>query len=351
MLHFEGLYGSDINPRSGYFGQDYPLASIVVSFVLFVGYTAVPALSVISGYLFFLGADRRTPPKFVAKWRKRLRSLLVPFLIWGGLFAVLGLVAARMGIGFLETRFQPGPGFWLNFLDAWTGYNTYPVAAQLWFVRDLILTVAVSPLIWIAVGWAPRITLAALCALWLGDHNLWIFTRLDVFGFFALGAAFAMHGWHREVPRRFALPLLLVFLALVFVRTVAPYFLGTTEGWGLYWMTCVMRVLGVVTAWGAAPLLMVGFVPAVVERYGYLAFFMHCAHFPPILIVKIVFGKLIDPQSSLEHLAIYALTIACTLAAVAVAAHLIRMISPALFATLAGGRTGPESGRRRAVTA
>jgi succinoglycan biosynthesis protein ExoH len=351
MLHFEGLYGSGIDPRSGYFGQDHPLASIVISFVVFVGYTAVPALSVISGYLFFLGADRRTPPRFLAKWRKRVRSLLVPFLIWGGVFAVLGLVTARLGIGFFGNRFEPGPDFWRNFLNAWIGYSTYPAAAQLWFVRDLIVTVAVSPLIWIAVSRAPRLTLAALCALWLGDHNLWIFIRLDVVGFFALGAAFSMHGWRRDIPERLALPLLLVFLALVFVRTVAPYFLGTTDGWGLYWMTCIMRVLGVVTAWGAAPLLMAGVVPAVVERYGYLAFFMHCAHFPPILFVKTAFGKLIDPQSSLEHLAIYALTVSCTIASVVVGAQLLRMISPALFATLSGGRTGPETRTRRAVAA
>lgn len=351
MVHFESLYGSEINPRSGYFGQDHPLASIVVSFFLFVGFTAVPALSVISGYLFFMGADCRRPPPFLDKWRRRLRSLVVPFLIWGGLFALLGLAAARAGTGFFEDRFADGPEFWRDFLNAWMGISEYPIAAQLWFVRDLIVTMAVSPLIWLAIGRAPRITLAVLCALWLGNQNLWIFMRLDVCGFFALGAAFAMHGWPRDIPRRYALPLLAIFLGLVLVRTVAPYFLGETESWGLYWMTCLMRILGVLTAWGAAPLFMGAGAMAITARYGYLAFFMHCAHFPPILAIKTVFGKLIEPQSSLAHLGIYALTVTCTIAGVAIAAHLIQMVSPGLFSILSGGRIAPDKGGRRPVPA
>lgn len=351
MLHFEGLYGTSVNPRDGYFGQEFTFASIIISFVCFIAYTAVPALSVISGYLFFMGADRRTPPRFAMKWRKRLSSLVLPFVIWGGLFATLGFLAARAGTGLFEARFLPGPDLWKAFLNAWIGYSANPLAGQLWFVRDLIVTVAVSPLIWIAIGYAPRVTLVSLCLLWLGDHNLWIFLRLDVCGFFALGAAFAMHGWSREIPRRLSWPLLTIFLVFVVARTVAPYFIGTTEGWGLYWATCFIRVFGVVTAWGSASLFMSRPVHGVVERYGYLAFFLHCAHYPPIIFVKAVFGKVIDPQNSLAHLLVYGLTVACTIAAVIISAYIMQSFSQGFFSVLSGGRTSPEIGRQQTVAA
>ena len=61
FLHYGGLYGSELSPYRGYQGQPLPVASILISFVLYVGYTAVPAMSAISGYLFFLGTSRDAP--------------------------------------------------------------------------------------------------------------------------------------------------------------------------------------------------------------------------------------------------------------------------------------------------
>ena len=43
---------------------------------------AVPMFFVISGYLFF---QNYTPQKLISKWKSRLFSVLIPYLIWNGL--------------------------------------------------------------------------------------------------------------------------------------------------------------------------------------------------------------------------------------------------------------------------
>jgi succinoglycan biosynthesis protein ExoH len=349
LLHFGSLYASGVDPRRGYFGQDHAFASIVVSFVLFLGFTAVPALSVISGYLFFAGTTPDIPPDFRGKWRRRLRSLVLPFLIWSGAF-VLAAYFGSLTMGLYDQRFGSADNLGYAIANSWLGLTTYPVAIQLWFVRDLILTIALSPVIWLAVSRVPVLTLAALFGLWLADQNLWIFTRLDVVGFFTLGAAFAIHGWKRDLPKRYAAPLFATFLALVLLRTLLPAILGTSdETWGLYVMTCLMRVFGVITVWTAAPLLMGGAVNVMTARFSYLAFFIHCAHYPPIYAVKSIFGRALDPENSLGHLVVYVATSAVTIVAAVAAAQIIGAISPRVLSILSGGRTQPEIPSRRTV--
>jgi hypothetical protein len=90
FLHYGGVYGSSFSPYPGYQGQPLPVAAILISFVLFIGFTAVPAMSAISGFLFFQGATPQRPPDFARKLRRRVHSLVIPFLIWGTLFALVG---------------------------------------------------------------------------------------------------------------------------------------------------------------------------------------------------------------------------------------------------------------------
>ncbi|WP_111428288.1 acyltransferase [Rhodobacteraceae bacterium DSL-40] len=347
LLHFGGLYGANYNPNLGYVGQDEAFAAIVVSYIHFLGFTAVPALSAISGYLFFMGARPGKAPDFLRKVKSRVRSLGLPFLIWSTVFMLLGYALFRLLPGQYSDVFAPADGNLVRSIgNAWLGIDGFPLAIQLWFVRDLIVTVLISPLIWLLVSRVPVPLLLGLLVLWFAEHDLWIFTKLDVVGFFTLGAAFAVHGWRRDLPRRWVLPLLAVFLLLVLLRSLAPALLDIEpESRGLYIATCLMRIVGLVTVWSAAPLLMGGLLGAITPQVSYMAFFMHCAHFPPIIVVKMLFGRLLDPAGSLVHLAVYFGTVIVTIAVIALAAHLMRHATPRLFSVLSGGRTGPKTAR------
>lgn len=115
-----------------------------------MGRCAVPLFYVISGYMFFLKVpDGMT--SIYGKIKKRVRTLVVPYIIgclffvgFGVLMAVLPGVSKYMNSSVMPLFSKPiGEILRSIFYDAGNGS---PCAFQLWFLRDLILIVAISPL-------------------------------------------------------------------------------------------------------------------------------------------------------------------------------------------------------------
>lgn len=115
-----------------------------------MGRCAVPLFYMISGYLFFLKVpDGMT--SIYGKMKKRVRTLGVPYIIgclffigFGVLMAVLPGVSKYMNSSVMPLFSKPvGEILRCIFYDAGNGS---PCAFQLWFLRDLILIVATSPL-------------------------------------------------------------------------------------------------------------------------------------------------------------------------------------------------------------
>lgn len=347
FLHYGGVYGSQFSPYRGYQGQELPIASILISFVLYIGFTAVPAMSALSGFLFFRGATRDAPPDFVRKWRRRAVTLVLPFLLWSSAFAALAYGVYLLEPSLFRSDFNAaGRGPVRLLADAVLGLTRTPVAFQLWFVRDLIVTIAVSPVIWLLMGRLPRITLAVLVVLWVAGNDLWIFQRLDVPLFFAFGAACAMYGWRPDLPKRWVVPVFVLFLAVAMARTVAPYFLGYSSGLSFDIATAAMRVLGALAVWNASALVLSGAFAAWVQRNAYMAFYIHAAHYPPILFLKIVFAQFLNTQSELGQITLYFGTVLIVVALLIASAHLMQRWLPGLFKILSGGRTRPGQATR-----
>ena len=119
---------------------------------------ACPFFFFISGYLFFK-TGFFTMDLYVKKLTRRFLSLFTPFLLWNLLYLVLviiiGLFSSRvpiLGIPIEEMSFVNGLKALWN-IALIPGGNTLaaPVAVPLWFVRDLMVTVILSPLIYLAV--------------------------------------------------------------------------------------------------------------------------------------------------------------------------------------------------------
>jgi hypothetical protein len=342
FLHYGGVYGSDISPFRGYVGQELPVASILISFILFVGFTAVPAMSAISGYLFFQGASRDVPPDFMRKIGRRATSLALPFLIWSTFFAAAAFLVHLRWPGMFANEFSTAYRGTLRIVaDAVFSYSRPPVAFQLWFVHDLILTVLVSPVVWLLVGRAPWLTIAALVPLWIADFDFGIFNRLDVLVFFCFGAACALHGWRPDLPRRLILPFFGLFLLVVLARTVAPWLLGRASGLDIDIATAAMRVLGAVAVWNAAALVLSGAFADWVLRNSYMAFFIHCAHYPPILFLKLGLATMIDPTRDLDQILLYLATVGITIIGLVWLGDQLGRRWPAFFRVVSGGRVRP----------
>ena len=115
-----------------------------------MGRCAVPLFYMVSGYLFFLKVPEEMASIY-GKMKKRVRTLVVPYVIgclffigFGVLLTVLPGVSKYMNSSVMPLFTKPvGEILRCIFYDAGNGY---PCAFQLWFLRDLILIVATSPL-------------------------------------------------------------------------------------------------------------------------------------------------------------------------------------------------------------
>ena len=114
----------------------------------------------ISGYLFFK-TGQFALDIYLKKLFRRMQSLFVPYLLWNLIYLLLaiivGLFSARvpiLGIPFDQMSFTDGlKAFWNISLIEGGSAITAPIAVQFWFIRDLMVTMICSPLIYFLVNW------------------------------------------------------------------------------------------------------------------------------------------------------------------------------------------------------
>ena len=121
-----------------------------------IGRCAVPLFFAVSGYLFFRNINldatwRECFAKLWPKMTKRARTLLVPYLIaaWFPPLVFLAMenvpgIKAYYDYNFFTDTFR-GPFPTLLNMVYWNSGSGVPFAFQLWFLRDLIIIVALSP--------------------------------------------------------------------------------------------------------------------------------------------------------------------------------------------------------------
>jgi surface polysaccharide O-acyltransferase-like enzyme len=117
---------------------------------------AVPCFFIISGYLFFYKTTNFSKEIYIGKLKKRIFTLFLPYIIWNILSICVKMLFAikngEMNIfeanlyekGFLSIFWNYSS--WLNFVTDQTFYG--PGLLPLWYLRDLILTVIITPFIY-----------------------------------------------------------------------------------------------------------------------------------------------------------------------------------------------------------
>ena len=198
---------------------------------------AVPIFFLISGYLFFTKMKTWNWSVYTEKLKKRVKTLLVPYLLWVSLAITFDFVLAAVRHRFfgwgspLDLLSDNGWGlmYWncarsfqytssVNLLG-WTIHSAFPYNYPLWFIRDLIVLCIFAPVIHFAVRKTKGWILAILYPLFL--LQIWIplegFSAEGLF-FFSLGASLQINGKDPvSVFSKFRIPCyILSLLALVF---------------------------------------------------------------------------------------------------------------------------------------
>jgi len=296
---------------------------------------AVPLFFFVSGFLFFVGAplDRA---RFGEKLARRVRTLLVPYLLWNIALALAlalahtipaarGLLSGAQG-GFIGA----GPLAWV---DASLGVTRAPVAYQFWFIRDLMLVVLLAPLLDLALRRAPWFGLAAFGLPWL--THTWPIAIPGAVGilFFYFG------GW---VAHRAGSPFLLdrwtAWLGALYLALVAALVLGLT-GAAFPYVHQVGIVLGMAVALGLTRATLARpRVDALLAALAGAAFFVFAAHEPLLTIVRRVAAKATGPIGPALDLALYCLFPTLVIVGLVLVHRALRRVAPGFVDTITGGR-------------
>jgi hypothetical protein len=349
FLHY-GMYPNfRSNPFGGMSVTEHEVATFVNSFLLFFFFSVVPLLSVISGWLFFsflAERERERDPAASLSTRIRTRffSLYLPLVTWNAMYlmALITLHAVVPGHPlFTSLNIDFDTAGLRQYANAVFAVEHYPVAFQFWFVRDLFLTVLLSPVLWVLLRRAPWLGAIALGAAWLFDYNLEIFFRPDVLFFFYAGGLIRAKGFNVKLSRRAINAFLMAYCLLVALRALAPYVFDDSTPL-LAAFTRAMRLVGVLACWGLFLRLAASRFGRPLARWGPLAFFLYATHFPLMAEIKLQLWKLFPAANDFWMVVHYLASVSLTVVIALGIAMLLARYVPDIFALLNGGRAPPR---------
>ena len=156
VLMHSSLYGISIH------GGKVPENSLWGKFVLLmirdtIPNVAVPLFFVISGFLFF-GTETWAWRTYLQKIKKRINTLVVPYFVWNLVaFLVFCLkheipsVFPRIAEVTIDFSFFSKGFFYNTAFPKLHGVPVVPFDGPLWYVRDLVFLIIISPLVFYAM--------------------------------------------------------------------------------------------------------------------------------------------------------------------------------------------------------
>lgn len=150
-----------------------------------LGQIAVPGFFAMSGYLFFKDSDRIVDlAYFVKKWKKRISSLLIPFLLWNTIYYIIYVIIGKAGTD-------------ANSLFNGVALNKYnPV---FWYLRELLVLTVLTPIIYILLK-NKNAALSVLCLSFISavfyDLLPYHIVNEDALFYYMTGAFASLHLKH-----------------------------------------------------------------------------------------------------------------------------------------------------------
>lgn len=187
----------------------YNLLAIIISQVL--ASVAVPTFFIISGFLFFRNLKQWNWHKYKEKLKNRFKTLVVPYVTWNALvfasYILLKSKSVLVGGETWSSIIEYIDGNWLRCFYNYSNwetmgnifgcstYMTAPIDTPLWFLRDLIIVIVLSPFVYYYINKCKLPGIIILMIAYIS--NIWFeipgFNITSVL-FFSLGGYIAING-------------------------------------------------------------------------------------------------------------------------------------------------------------
>ena len=173
----------------------------LVDFITLVARIATPSFLLIAGFVFFRDG-KVSFDQYRRKVKSRFFTLLVPYVAWNFLTVLLLCAPSALKYFFFAPGTYADTPLTFNGLVKWAvGWPIYPADGPLWFVRDLLLLIALAPLLSLIPRRVQMAGLGTLFIYWLLGPTDMIpggIPRAASVLFFMIGA---WMGLNQTVPR------------------------------------------------------------------------------------------------------------------------------------------------------
>ena len=201
---------------------------------------AIPIFFFISGYLFFK-TGKFTTDIYLGKLARRVQSLLVPYFLWNLLLLLLAIIVGLftnrvpiLGVPMDQMSFLDGlKAFWdISLVKGGSSAIAAPIDVPLWFMRDLMVVMVCSPIVFWAVkafiilaGKRPIVRYVLFLAIIFGFGYIPEVTGLnpECWLFFGYGAYYGIRKKEFIVAMLpYTLPAFIILLVLIAIEFWAP---------------------------------------------------------------------------------------------------------------------------------
>lgn len=286
---------------------------------------AVPMFFCISGYLF---ARNITCWKDCAKLKKKVRTLVIPYILWNLIFAMYYVVMDIIP-GVSQCNNHPKAIthlFHEPLFSALSDLFIKPFAYQLWFLRDLIAMFVFAPLLWWIAKkkWWIAIILS-ICIVPLYTHQI----------YFWMGIIIATQKWDISAYRHpwwIMVGSVLVFLVYNIYCSLdnkAPTYISV-----------IMAFCGMCIVWTVYDAICKGECYSQRGLWKHIcgySFFLYCCHEPALQILKksfpVIFG-----HGNLTLVIIYFMIVWILVTIAILIAKGLERVAPRVYHILSGGR-------------
>lgn len=305
--------------------------------VEFVTNSAVPAFFLFSGFLFFREGYLFSLKNYAGKLHRRVRTLLIPYFFWNGVVLVRFYFTQHF-IGISNDGLPLIADFtaieWLRAF--WDLYGGNPICFQFWFIRDLMVIVLLSPILFLLLNtrYIKWVFLLSVFVFWILQIPSPPGLSLTSVLYFSLGAMFSINGYNlTDLAQRLIKPMLVILTVFLVLDIIPVDSLFSSIPF------VQLSILPVI-------LLALGIVSKQIERGSLKVnkeltdsnFFIYATH--PILVAPLhhLIAKTLYPTLGITWIALYAGITALIIFVLYYSYRLLKTLLPQFTAVITGGR-------------
>ncbi len=298
---------------------------------------AVPLFFIISGYLFFRTIKNGSFPEFFSKYRKRSKTLVLPYLLWS-IYGIL-LYLILQSVPFSKPFFTNKLIVEYSASQLLSTIFINPITYQLWFVRDLIVLFVLSPILYWIIKCFNLYIVFIFFIFWICNFNYFIFSNESLF-FFALGGLFSIKNVNPQKLKltKQYLNFMIIWFALIIIKTVLIYINFENE-----WLILILHkssiLIGIISIWFLYDIVFKRIDISKTKFYllFQFTFFLYAFHEPVLTIFTKAFYRIFG-QSELSSFLIYFCAPIITISVSILIGYLAKKMLPKYYYLMTGGR-------------